>query len=60
MRARPARSWSSGYSNAGKFPVFGEETLESWFIWHVIDHEFHHRGQIFRMMRFIGVDPPIA
>jgi uncharacterized damage-inducible protein DinB len=43
-----------------KFSVFGEETPVSWFIWHVIDHEFHHRGQIFRMMRSIGVEPPIA
>ncbi len=29
-----------------------------WVIYHVMEHEIHHRGQIFMLMRMQGIDPP--
>lgn len=30
----------------------------NWLIYHVMEHEIHHRGQIFMLMRMQGVTPP--
>lgn len=35
----------------GKVPV-------SWLLWHVIEHEVHHRAQIIVYLRLLGLEPP--
>jgi uncharacterized damage-inducible protein DinB len=30
----------------------------NWLVYHVMEHEIHHRGQIFMLMRMQGVTPP--
>lgn len=30
----------------------------SWLVYHVMEHEIHHRGQIFMLLRMQGVEPP--
>jgi uncharacterized damage-inducible protein DinB len=30
----------------------------NWLVYHVMEHEIHHRGQIFMLMRMQGVKPP--
>lgn len=30
----------------------------NWIVYHVMEHESHHRGQIFMLMRMQGVTPP--
>ena len=42
------------------FPLYDKLTPVSWFIWQVLDHEIHHRGQIFMLMRTAGAEPPLA
>ena len=29
-----------------------------WVFWHLLDHEIHHRGEIFLMMGLLGVEVP--
>ncbi len=35
----------------GRVPV-------NWLLWHVIEHEVHHRGQIMLYLRLLGLEPP--
>jgi len=30
----------------------------NWIVYHVMEHEIHHRGQIFMLMRMQGLEPP--
>lgn len=30
----------------------------NWVVYHVMEHEIHHRGQIFMLMRMQGITPP--
>jgi uncharacterized damage-inducible protein DinB len=30
----------------------------NWLIYHVMEHEIHHRGQLFMLMRMQGINPP--
>lgn len=30
----------------------------NWIVYHVMEHEIHHRGQLFMLMRLQGVTPP--
>lgn len=30
----------------------------NWVVYHVMEHEIHHRGQIFMLMRLQGITPP--
>lgn len=30
----------------------------NWLVYHVMEHEIHHRGQIFMLMRMQGITPP--
>jgi uncharacterized damage-inducible protein DinB len=30
----------------------------NWVVYHVVEHEAHHRGQLFMLMRMQGVNPP--
>jgi uncharacterized damage-inducible protein DinB len=34
-------------------------TLE-WILWHIIEHEIHHSGQISQMLRYLRIKSPIA
>lgn len=38
--------------------AWGESFIPWWVIWHVIDHELHHRGEIFLMMGLMGLEAP--
>lgn len=38
-------------------PNFPAATM-NWLIYHVIEHEAHHRGQLFMLMRMQGIEPP--
>jgi uncharacterized damage-inducible protein DinB len=29
-----------------------------WVFWHILDHEIHHRGEIFLMLGMLGVEAP--
>jgi uncharacterized damage-inducible protein DinB len=34
------------------------ETTVRWILWHVIEHEIHHRGEIFLMLGLLGKQGP--
>jgi uncharacterized damage-inducible protein DinB len=34
---------------------WGKRGPISWVIWHVLEHEIHHRGEIYLMMGFVGM-----
>lgn len=36
----------------------GEQLSLSWIIWHVLDHELHHRGEVFLMLGLMGIEAP--
>ncbi len=42
------------------FQIPGSEKKQSfqWILWHTIEHEMRHRGQIFMLMRMQGITPP--
>ena len=35
-----------------------EKFSQRWLIWHVVEHQARHRGQIFMLMRMQGLDVP--
>lgn len=35
-----------------------ETFTKRWLVWHVVEHQARHRGQIFMMMRMQGLDVP--
>jgi uncharacterized damage-inducible protein DinB len=37
---------------------WGEHFSLMWIIWHVIDHELHHRGEIYLMLGLMGLRAP--
>jgi uncharacterized damage-inducible protein DinB len=37
---------------------WGEEPSLRWIIWHVFEHEIHHRGEIFLMLGLMGMEGP--
>jgi uncharacterized damage-inducible protein DinB len=37
---------------------WGEHFPLLWIIWHVIDHEIHHRGEIYLMLGLMGLEAP--
>jgi len=39
------------------YPDFPWATM-NWVVYHVMEHEIHHRGQLFLLMRMQGVAPP--
>ena len=41
-----------------QIPKSEEKRSFQWILWHTIEHEMRHRGQIFMMMRLQGVAPP--
>lgn len=38
-------------------PWGGKCTMD-WAVWHVIEHEIHHRGEIFLMLGLMGIEAP--
>jgi uncharacterized damage-inducible protein DinB len=38
--------------------AWDEDAPLSWVIWHVLDHELHHRGEIFLMLGLMGMEAP--
>ena len=37
---------------------WGDTFSLSWIIWHTLDHELHHRGEIYLMLGLMGLDAP--
>jgi uncharacterized damage-inducible protein DinB len=37
-----------------KFTVEGEEYTLKWIIWHVLEHEIHHRGELSLILGILG------
>jgi uncharacterized damage-inducible protein DinB len=37
---------------------WGEQVSLRWIIWHVLEHEIHHRGEIFLMLGLLGMAAP--
>ncbi len=35
-----------------------EKVSKRWLVWHVVEHQARHRGQIFMMLRMQGLDVP--
>jgi uncharacterized damage-inducible protein DinB len=36
----------------------GKTTTVGWVVWHVLEHEIHHRGEIFLMLGLQGMEAP--
>ena len=37
---------------------WGSRLSMNWIIWHVVEHEIHHRGEIFLMLGLLGIEAP--
>ncbi len=37
---------------------WGKRFTLNWIIWHVFEHEIHHRGEIFLMLGLLGLQGP--
>ena len=37
---------------------WGSQTTLGWVVWHVLEHEIHHRGEIFLMLGMQGIEAP--
>ena len=37
---------------------WGEEFPLRWVVWHVLEHEIHHRGEIYLMLGLMGMEAP--
>ena len=37
---------------------WGKQLTLRWIIWHVLEHEIHHRGEIFLMLGLLGLKGP--
>ncbi len=37
---------------------WGERCAVGWVIWHVLEHEIHHRGEIYLMIGLLGREAP--
>ncbi len=37
---------------------WGSQTTIGWAVWHVLEHEIHHRGEIFLMLGLQGLEGP--
>lgn len=35
-----------------------EELTLRWIVWHVLEHEIHHRGEIYLMLGLMGMEAP--
>ena len=37
---------------------WGPEVTLRWVVWHVLEHEIHHRGEIYLMVGLLGMEAP--
>jgi uncharacterized damage-inducible protein DinB len=37
---------------------WGETLTLRWILWHVLEHEIHHRGEIYLMLGLMGMEAP--
>ena len=37
---------------------WGSRTTLRWAVWHVLEHEIHHRGEIYLMLGLLGIEAP--
>jgi uncharacterized damage-inducible protein DinB len=37
---------------------WGPQVRQEWVIWHVLEHEIHHRGEIYLMLGLLGLEAP--
>jgi uncharacterized damage-inducible protein DinB len=37
---------------------WGAQVAMGWAVWHVLEHEIHHRGEIFLMLGLMGIEAP--
>jgi uncharacterized damage-inducible protein DinB len=37
---------------------WGAQVTMGWAVWHVLEHEIHHRGEIFLMLGLMGIEAP--
>lgn len=38
--------------------TWGESNTLRWIFWHLVEHDQHHRAQIYTRLRMLGYDPP--
>jgi uncharacterized damage-inducible protein DinB len=37
---------------------WGAQVTMGWAIWHVLEHEIHHRGEVYLMLGLMGIEAP--
>ena len=37
---------------------WGAQVTMDWAVWHVIEHEIHHRGEVYLMLGLMGIEAP--
>ena len=37
---------------------WGAQVSMGWAVWHVLEHEIHHRGEVFLMLGLMGIEAP--
>jgi uncharacterized damage-inducible protein DinB len=37
---------------------WGAQVTMEWAVWHVIEHEIHHRGEVYLMLGLMGIEAP--
>ncbi len=37
---------------------WGNQVSMGWAVWHVLEHEIHHRGEIYLMLGLMGMEAP--
>ena len=37
---------------------WGPQVTMAWAVWHVIEHEIHHRGEVYLMLGMMGIEAP--
>jgi len=37
---------------------WGGQVTMGWAVWHVLEHEIHHRGEVFLMLGLMGIEAP--
>ena len=38
--------------------AWGPQVGMEWVVWHVIEHEIHHRGEVYLMLGLLGMEAP--
>ncbi|MFQ6008545.1 MAG: DinB family protein [Candidatus Zixiibacteriota bacterium] len=58
LNAEDVEDWDDTYYQS---PMWTEEKFrcsKRWLVWHVVEHQARHRGQIFMLMRMQGIEVP--